>query len=94
MIRKPEIENISFSSMCRFTPRQRSALDALKAGKRFLLYGGALGGGKSFFMRWVLLRRLLELYGRFGLRNVPVMLACENYQSDHTADRKKVRPWR
>ena len=72
-------ERIKFSGLCQWTPRQRDALDALKAGKRFLLYGGALGGGKSYFLRWILLRRLLELYLRFDLKNVTVMLACEDY---------------
>lgn len=78
---QPPITEIPWSSLCKFTERQKQALDELRAGKRFLLYGGALGGGKSFWLRWVLLRRLLELYARFGLKNVPVMLACEDYPS-------------
>jgi len=72
---------IKFSELCQFAPRQKEASRQLKNGKRFLLYGGALGGGKSYWLRWVLLRRLLELYGKFKLEKVTVMLACEDYPS-------------
>lgn len=76
---KPNIIRTRWTDICDFTPRQNDAYGALQQGIRFLLYGGALGGGKSFFLRWCLLRRLLELYGRYKLRNVAVMLACEDY---------------
>jgi hypothetical protein len=72
---------IKFSDLCQFTPRQREASRQLKNGKRFLLYGGALGGGKSFWLRWTLLRRLMEIYAKFGLERVTVMLASEDYPS-------------
>lgn len=81
MIKKPEEKKLKFSELCKWTPRQKDALQALKDGKRFVLYGGALGGGKSFFLRWILLRRLMEIFAKFKLTNVPVMLACENYPS-------------
>lgn len=76
-----EVEEIKWSDYCQFTPRQIEARNALLSGKRFLLYGGALGGGKSYFLRWMLLERLMELYVKFDLRNVTVMLACEDYPS-------------
>ncbi len=78
---KREVTKINWTDLCKFTPRQADALQELKNGRRFLLYGGALGGGKSFWLRWVLLRRLLEIYAKFHLKNVPVMLACEDYPS-------------
>ncbi len=69
------------TEIAKFTPRQMAAVSALDSGVvKFLLYGGALGGGKSFFLRWYCLRVLLEL-GRRGFRNVAVMLACEDYTS-------------
>ena len=76
-----KIEKIGFKDLCRWTNRQKEALRQLRSGKRFLLYGGALGGGKSYFLRWVLLRRLLELYAKYDLKNITVMLACEDYPS-------------
>ena len=72
---------VPWTDICQFTPRQMDALNALKAGKRFLLYGGALGGGKSFWLRWTLLHRIIFIGTHLGLKRVPVMLACENYPS-------------
>lgn len=33
----------------------------------------------SYFLRWYCVRRLMEIYKRWDLRSVPVMLACEDY---------------
>lgn len=48
---------------------------------KFLLYGGALGGGKSYLLRWYALRRLMILNQHFGLDQPVGMLACEDYPS-------------
>ena len=92
-----EVEEFRFSELCRWTQRQKEALAAFKAGRRFVLYGGALGGGKSFFLRWLMLRRLLELYTKFDLKHVTVMLACEDYPSLKDRQLQKIEfefpPW-
>lgn len=65
-----------------FTPRQMEAITHLDSGDiKFLLYGGALGGGKSYFLRWYAIRRLLILYEVFGVKQPVGMLACEDYPS-------------
>lgn len=70
------------TELAHFTPRQRDALKALDSGRiKFLLYGGALGGGKSFFLRWYGVRRLLALFQMWGIRGAVGMLACEDYPS-------------
>jgi hypothetical protein len=62
--------------------RQMAALKALDSGKvKYLLYGGALGGGKSYLLRWYGVRRLMTLYQKFGLKHITGMLACEDYPS-------------
>jgi len=62
--------------------RQIEALRLLDSGKiKFLLYGGALGGGKSRFLRWYAPRYLMRLYSEKGLKNTMAMLACEDYPS-------------
>lgn len=48
---------------------------------KFLLYGGALGGGKSYFLRWYSVRRLIILAKHFGIEAPVGMLACEDYPS-------------
>jgi hypothetical protein len=61
-----------------WTNRQNEAWAAL-VEHRYLLYGGARGGGKSRFMRQALVRWLIETWQITGLREIRVMLACETY---------------
>lgn len=68
--------------VAKFTERQIEAAHALDSGLiKYLLYGGALGGGKSYFLRWVAVRLLMDCFSVYGLRYVQVMLACEDYPS-------------
>lgn len=63
-----------------FTPRQLTACKRLDTGVfKYLLYGGCLGGGKSYFLRWYAVRRLMVLFYEFGIKNAIGMLACEDY---------------
>ena len=68
--------------VAKFTERQMSAVRMLDSGQiKYLLYGGALGGGKSYFLRWIAVRLLANYAKDFGLEYVQVMLACEDYPS-------------
>lgn len=63
-----------------FTQRQLQAIAILDSGfVKFLLYGGALGGGKSYFLRWYGVRRLMAIAKIFGINGAVGMLACEDY---------------
>lgn len=65
-----------------FTPRQLEAINLLDSGFiKFLLYGGALGGGKSYFLRWYGVRRLMAIAEIFSIKGAVGMLACEDYPS-------------
>jgi phage terminase large subunit len=68
-----------FSDLCKFTPKQ---LEATKAADthRFTLYGGSRGPGKSYWLRWYLLRQLLN-FAKQKLVGVRVGLFCEDYTS-------------
>lgn len=63
--------------LAKFTPRQLEAVAAAENHK-FVLFGGALGGGKSYFLRWYAVCRLLKLHAR-GVNEAACMLACEDY---------------
>lgn len=59
------------------TPRQEEFLQATDKYK-YPLYGGAKAGGKSYILRWALIRKLLQ-WATKGHLGVRVMLCCEDY---------------
>ena len=73
----PEVERVQFADLCRFEPKQVAASRAAAAHK-FTLYGGARGPGKSYWLRWYLLRRILKRAAR-GITGVVAGLFCEDY---------------
>lgn len=73
-------ERIKISELCHPTKKQKEGFDLLKKFK-FILYGGAMGGGKSYWLRWALLVLLLKYYAKYNLRGVRVGLFCEDYPS-------------
>lgn len=60
------------------SPKQKYALGVVKQNK-YTLYGGAMYGGKSYFLRWALLGLLVYYFKRYGFRNVQAGLFCEDY---------------
>jgi hypothetical protein len=70
---------INFSELCGFSEKQRLATQVADT-HRYPLFGGSRGPGKSYWLRWYHVLRLLRWAGR-GHRNVNVMLACEDYPS-------------
>lgn len=70
---------INFSDLCGFSDKQWTATHTADAHK-YTLFGGSRGPGKSYWLRWYNVRRLLR-YAAQGHRNVNVMLACEDYPS-------------
>ena len=50
---------MNFSELCGFTERQWQATETADRHK-YTLFGGSRGPGKSYWLRWYLVRRLLK----------------------------------
>lgn len=61
-----------------WTEKQKEALRTM-ASHKFTLYGGAMGGGKSFWLRWTLIMLLGKYAQIVGKPGVTVGLFCEDY---------------
>lgn len=72
--------SINWSDLVHFNEKQRTAEQSVKDYK-YTLYGGAMGGGKSYWLRWMLVKLLLEYHAATGQRGVRVGLFCEDYPS-------------
>lgn len=86
-----DCEVVRFSELAGFFSRQLEALDLLKS-KKYILYGGAAGGGKSRFLRWACVWFLLRAWAVFGVWGVRVGLFCENYPALRDRHLSKVGP--
>jgi phage terminase large subunit len=94
-----ERQSLDFDrDIAKFTERQMEACGSIDSGRyKYILYGGALGGGKSYWLRWVLVRLLMAWFFEKGLTWVAVMLACEDYPSLKDRQMQKIArefpPW-
>ena len=73
-------EQVKFSELSGFFPKQIEALDASKRFK-FTLFGGSLGSGKSRWLRWSALYWLMKFYGKYGIKGIRAGVFSEDYPS-------------
>ena len=83
------MKEMTFSDLCGFSDKQWVATETADV-KRYTLFGGSRGPGKSYWLRWYVLRRLLQ-WAAQGFRGVRVMLACEDYPSLYERQVSKVQ---
>src|SRR3990167_4566196 len=83
-------EEVSFTALANFFPKQ---LEALKASRRFkyVLFGGSVGSGKSYWIRWSSVYWLMEYYSKYGIKGINAGVFCEDYPSLNDRHLKKVR---
>lgn len=82
------------SNLCHWTDRQAEAWQAAM-DHRFILYGGARGGGKSYFLRWFCLLYCVAMAQRNG--SITVGLFCNTYPELRDRQISKIKlefpPW-
>jgi len=83
-------KQIKWTDLCKFFPKQQEALEASKRFK-YVLFGGSVGSGKSYWIRWSVIWWLMEYYAKYGLRGVRAGVFCEDYPSLNDRHLTKVR---
>lgn len=83
-------EQIKFSEMSNFFPKQQQALEATKRFK-FTLFGGSVGSGKSRWIRWACVYWLMKFYDKYNLEGIRAGLFCEDYPSLNDRHLSKVK---
>lgn len=68
----------SFSELTGFFEKQQVALDATKKWK-YVLFGGSVGSGKSYWIRWTTIYWLMRFYAKYKIRGVRAGIFCEDY---------------
>lgn len=68
----------SFSELTKFFEKQQVALDATKKWK-YVLFGGSVGSGKSYWIRWTAVYWLMYYFAKYGIRGVRAGVFCEDY---------------
>ncbi len=81
---------VKFSELSQFLPKQKEAQEASKRFK-FVLYGGSLGSGKSYWLRWMMIYWLMKLYSKYNLKGIRAGLFCEDYPSLNDRHLSKVK---
>ena len=81
---------LKWTELCKFFPKQQEALDATKKWK-YTLFGGSVGSGKSYWIRWSVVWWLLEYYAKYNIEGIRAGIFCEDYPSLNDRHLTKVK---
>lgn len=74
------MQKIDFTSLSQFQPKQLEAWNLLFDNRcKYLLYGGAAHGGKSYFLRWSAIGLGIYYAQKYKIPNVAIGLFSEDY---------------
>src|SRR5258708_8686721 len=85
-----ESEAVNFSELSGFFPKQMEAAMASRRFK-FTLFGGALGSGKSRWLRWMAVYWLMDYWARYNIKGIRAGVFSEDYPSLNDRHLSKVK---
>lgn len=71
-------EQVSLKDLVHFTPKQLMAIEVADSHK-YTLFGGSAGPGKSYWLRWYMVRTLIKWGKEFNLLGIRGAMFCEDY---------------
>ena len=84
--------DINFTKLANFQDKQIEAWKTLKLLEcKYLLFGGAAAGGKSYFLRWAALGLGLYYAGKYNIKEIPIGLFSEDYPTLKDRQIAKIR---
>lgn len=75
---KEKRKKVSLMELIHPSEKQKVAFEQLKKYK-YVLYGGAMYGGKSYWLRWALVVLLIYYFRKYRIRGLVTGLFCEDY---------------
>lgn len=74
-------KDVNFTELAKFQSKQLKAYETLLFNPKckYLLFGGAAGGGKSYFLRWAALGLGFYYSSKYNMVGVPLGLFSEDY---------------
>lgn len=86
------MSDLKFSEIANYQPKQKVAEETLFDPEcKYLLYGGAVGGGKSYWLRWTALELALYYYHKYGIKGGTIGLFSEDYPTLKDRQISKIR---
>src|SRR3990167_8086740 len=74
------MQKVNFTDLAQFQPKQLEAWNTLFDNQcKYLLFGGAAHGGKSYFLRWTAIGLGMYYFQNYGIEHVAIGLFSEDY---------------